>query len=32
MEELLGKQDGICNYISFCFFFLAGGPGGDIAF
>lgn len=28
MEELLGKQDGICSYISFCFFFWQAGGGG----
>lgn len=31
-EELLGKQDGICSYSSFCFFFFCRRAGGEIAF
>ena len=30
-EELLGKQDGICSYRSFCFFFCRRA-GDEIAF
>lgn len=31
-EELLGKQDGICSYSSFCFFFFCRRAGDEIAF